>query len=143
MLKFIVVRLLSAIPVLIGISLVSFIIIQLPPGDFASSLKTNQVNNGVSEQEADRQVLAVRQQYGLDQPVLVQYGRWMGNIITKGQFGYSFAYKRDVGELIAERLPRTLVLALASHLISTLVGVFIGIYAATHQYSLGDNAATV
>ena len=78
MLKFIAVRLLSAIPVLLGISLVSFIIIQLPPGDFASSLKTNLVNNGVSEREAERQVAAVRQQYGLDQPVLVQYGRWMG-----------------------------------------------------------------
>ena len=60
MLKFIVVRLLSAIPVLIGISLVSFIIIQLPPGDFASSFKTNLLNNGVSEEEAERQVQAVR-----------------------------------------------------------------------------------
>ncbi len=143
MLRFIVVRLLSAIPVMIGISLVSFIIIQLPPGDFASSFKTNLLNNGVSEQEAERQATAIRQQYGLDQPVLVQYGRWITNIVTKGQFGYSFAYKRDVGSLIAERLPRTLVLALASHLISTLIGVFLGIYAATHQYSLGDTAATV
>ena len=143
MLKFILVRLLSAIPVLIGISLVSFIIIQLPPGDFASSLKVNLINNGVSEHEAERQATAVRVQYGLDQPILIQYARWMGNIVTKGQFGYSFAYKRDVGELIAERLPRTLVLALAAHLISTLLGIFIGIYAATHQYSLGDNAATV
>jgi peptide/nickel transport system permease protein len=143
MIKFIVVRLLSLIPVLIGISLVSFIIIQLPPGDFATSLKTNLLNNGVPEVEANRQVEATRVQYGLDQPVLIQYARWIGNIVTKGQFGYSFAYKRDVGELIAERLPRTLVLALAAHLISTLVGVFLGIYAATHQYSLGDNLATV
>jgi len=143
MLKFIVVRLLSAIPVLIGISLVSFIIIQLPPGDFASSFKTNLLNNGIPEVEAERQAQAVRQQYGLDQPVMVQYARWIGNIVTKGQFGYSFAYKRDVGELIAERLPRTLALALASHLISTLVGIFIGIYAATHQYSLSDTASTV
>src|SRR5689334_658951 len=115
MLKFIVVRLLSAIPVLIGISLVSFIIIQLPPGDFASSFKNNLINNGINEREAERQAQAIRQQYGLDQPLLVQYQRWVTNIVTKGQFGYSFAYNRDVGELIAERLPRTLVLALASH----------------------------
>src|SRR5438132_5574195 len=80
MLKFIVVRILSAIPVLIGISLVSFIIIQLPPGDFASSFKTNLLNNGVSEHEAERQAEAVRVQYGLDQPVMIQYVRWMGNI---------------------------------------------------------------
>src|SRR5918997_6848805 len=143
MLRFILVRLLSAIPVLLGISLVSFVIIQLPPGDFASSLKTNLINNGANEQEAERQAQAVRVQYGLDQPVLVQYARWMGNIITKGEFGYSFAYKRDVGELIAERLPRTLALALAAHLISSLVGIFIGIYAATHQYSLGDTGSTI
>jgi peptide/nickel transport system permease protein len=143
MLKFLAVRLLSAIPVLLGISLVSFIIIQLPPGDFASSFKTNLVNNGVTEAEAERQAQAVRAQYGLDQPVMVQYARWIGGIVTRGEFGYSFAYRRDVGELIAERLPRTLALALTAHAISTLVGVFIGIYAATHQYSLGDNAATV
>lgn len=143
MLKFIVVRLLSAIPVLIGISLVSFIIIQLPPGDFASSFKTALMNNGISEVEAERQANAIRQQYGLDQPVMVQYVRWVGGIVTRGEFGYSFAYRKDVGELIAERLPRTLALALASHLISTLVGIFIGIYAATHQYSLGDTASTV
>jgi len=143
MIKFIVIRILSVIPVLIGVSLVAFVIIQLPPGDFASTFKQNLLNNGVSEQDAERQVLAVRQQYGLDQPVVIQYGRWVGNIFTKGQFGYSFAYKKDVGELIAERLPRTLVLALASHLISTLVGILLGIYAATHQYKLGDIAATV
>jgi peptide/nickel transport system permease protein len=143
MFKFIVVRLLSAIPVLIGISLVAFIIIQLPPGDFASSFKVNLLNNGVSEHEAERQTQAIREQYGLDQPIMIQYARWMGNIVTKGRFGYSFAYQKDVGALIAERLPRTLVLALAAHLISTLVGIFIGIYAATHQYSLGDIGATV
>jgi peptide/nickel transport system permease protein len=143
MLRFIVIRLLSAIPVLIGISLVSFIIIQLPPGDFASSFKTTLINSGVSETEAERQAQAVRVQYGLDQPVLVQYARWAGDIVTKGKFGYSFAYKRDVGELIAERLPRTLVLALSAHLISTLIGLLVGIYAATHQYSIGDTLGTV
>lgn len=143
MLRYIAGRILFAIPVLIGISLVSFAIIQLPPGDFASALKGNLLNNGVSEQEADRQAQAVREQYGLDQPFLIQYGRWVGGIITKGSFGYSFAYKRDVGELIAERLPRTLVLALAAHIISTLFGIVIGIYSATHQYKIGDIAATV
>jgi len=143
MLRFITVRILSAIPVLLGISLVSFIIIQLPPGDFASSFKTNLLNNGVSEKEAERQAVAIRQQYGLDQPILVQYGRWIGKIITRGQFGYSFAYKRDVGELIAERLPRTLMLAMAAHLISTFFGILLGIYAATHQYSFGDTASAV
>jgi peptide/nickel transport system permease protein len=143
MIRFVLIRLLSVIPVLIGVSLVSFAIIQLPPGDFASSFKVNLLNNGVPEVEAERQVAAFRAQYGLDQPFYIQYVRWVGNIVTRGEFGYSFAYKKDVGELIAERLPRTLVLALASHLISTLLGIGIGIYAATHQYKLGDIGATV
>jgi ABC-type dipeptide/oligopeptide/nickel transport systems, permease components len=143
MTRFIITRLLSAIPVLIGISLVSFIIIQLPPGDFASSFKANLMNNGISEVEAERQAQAIRVQYGLDQPIAVQYLTWIKNIVTKGEFGYSFAYRKDVGALIAERLPRTVILALASHLISTLIGILLGIYAATHQYSLGDTLSTV
>jgi len=143
MIKFILLRILLVIPVLIGVSLVAFTIIQLPPGDFASSFKVNLLNNGVSEQEAERQAQAIRVQYGLDQPVYIQWYRWVGNIVTKGQFGYSFAYKRDVSELIAERLPRTLALALAAHLISTVVGIGMGIYAATHQYKPGDIGATV
>jgi peptide/nickel transport system permease protein len=143
MIKFIVIRILSVIPVLIGVSLVSFAIIQLPPGDFASSFKVNLLNNGVSEAEAERQTQALRVQYGLDQPIIIQYAHWIGGILTKGEFGYSFAYKKDVSELIAERLPRTLALALAAHLISTLVGIAMGIYAATHQYKPGDIGATI
>jgi len=143
MIQFLTRRFLSAIPVLIGITLVSFAVIQLPPGDFASQFKTNLINNGVSEQEAERQVASIRAQYGLDQPFHIQYFRWVSGIVTRGEFGYSFAYKKDVGELIGERLPRTLALAIASHAISTLLGIAIGIYAATHQYSLGDIAATI
>lgn len=143
MIRYLARRLLSIIPVLIGISIAAFTVIQLPPGDFASSFKTNLINNGITEQEAERQANSFRAQYGLDQPVHLQYVRWVTNIVTRGEFGYSFAYKKDVGQLIAERLPRTLVLALAAHAISTLLGIAIGIYAATHQYSLGDIGATV
>jgi peptide/nickel transport system permease protein len=143
MIRYILQRILFAIPVLIGISMVSFAIIQLPPGDFASSFKVNLINNGVTEKEAERQANAVRAQYGLDQPLPIQYATWIGGIVTKGSFGYSFAYKRDVGELIGERLPRTLALALSAHLISTLLGLAIGIYCATHLHSISDNVATV
>src|SRR5687767_1985067 len=134
MLNYILRRLLSAIPVLIGISIVSFMIIQLPPGDFASSFKINLLNNGMAEADAERVANEYRKLYGLDQPLHVQYLTWIRGIVTEGNFGYSFAYKKDVGELIAERLPRTLALALAAHLISTLIGIAAGIYAATHQY---------
>ena len=144
MFSYILRRLLISIPLLIGISMVSFAIIQLPPGDFATSYQNflmNQAN--MSAPEAEKAANEYRKSYGLDRPIHEQYINWITGIVTKGQFGYSFAYKQDVGELIAERLPRTLFLALAAHAISTVLGIVIGIYSATHKYKLGDNLATV
>ncbi|MBW7881686.1 MAG: ABC transporter permease [Caldilineaceae bacterium] len=144
MIGYVIRRLLASIPLLIGISIVSFIIIQLPPGDFATSYEITLMNQGnMSRQEAQEAADRYRALYGLDKPVYEQYLIWMKGIVTEGKFGYSFAYKKDVGELIAERLPRTLFLALTAHLISTIFGLLIGIYSATHKYSLGDNLATV
>lgn len=144
MLSFILRRFLATIPLLIGISMVSFLIIQLPPGDFATTYQNTLVNQGnMSPEAAEKAADEYRKLYGLDKPVWQQYLRWIEGIVTRGEFGYSFAYKKDVGELIAERLPRTLFLALAAHLISTVLGIVIGIYSATHQYKLGDNLATV
>lgn len=144
MIAYILRRFLISIPLLIGISMVSFAIIQLPPGDFATAYQTfliNQANMPV--EEAEKAANEYRKIYGLDRPVHEQYLRWIKGIVTEGKFGYSFAYKQDVGELIKERLPRTLFLALAAHVISTIFGIGIGIYSATHKYSLGDNLATV
>jgi peptide/nickel transport system permease protein len=135
---------LFALLVLFGISLVSFAIIQLPPGDFATVYKSRLINQsgmGIAEAEAAADVF--RERYGLNDPFFVQYLNWIKGIVTEGSFGYSMAYSRDVGGLIAERLPRTLVLALLAHLTSTLVGVFIGIYVAPRQYSLSDNVAAL
>ncbi|MDR1446627.1 MAG: ABC transporter permease [Treponema sp.] len=144
MLKFIGKRILYAIPVLFFITIVSFAIIQLAPGDYASNYKSFLMNfANMPEFEAEQAATLVRQQYGLDKPLLGQYFAWMKGIITEGKFGVSFAYKKDISEIFVERLPRTLILALVSHLLATLGGIFIGIYSATHQYSLTDNAATV
>ena len=143
MLVFILRRTLAAIPLLIGISIVSFIIIQLPPGDFASTYEANLINQAnMSPLDAKAAADQYRAIYGLDKPVWQQYLIWVKGIVTEGKFGYSFAYKKDVGELIWERLPRTLFLAISAHLISTVFGLLIGIYSATHKYSLGDNLAT-
>jgi len=137
-------RLLTAVPLLLAISVVCFLVIQLPPGDFASKYKEDLINRGgMSEHEAQMQADKLRAQYGLDKPIPVQYFNWLKGIVTKGSFGYSFAYKKDVGELILERLPRTILIALGAHAISTLIGLSIGIYSATRQYSLGDNLATL
>lgn len=144
MISYILRRLLLSIPLLLGISIVSFAIIQLPPGDFATTYQNFLINQAnMSPVEAEKAANEYRKIYGLDRPVHEQYFNWIKGIVTEGKFGYSFAYKQDVGQLIAERLPRTLFLALSAHLISTIFGIVIGIYSATHKYSIGDYAATV
>lgn len=144
MISYILRRLLLSIPLLLGISIVSFAIIQLPPGDFATTYQNFLINQAnMSPVDAEKAANEYRKIYGLDRPVYEQYLNWIKGIVTEGKFGYSFAYKQDVGQLIAERLPRTLFLALSAHLISTIFGIVIGIYSATHKYSLGDYAATV
>jgi peptide/nickel transport system permease protein len=143
MFSYILKRILSAIPVVIGISIVSFIIIQLPPGDFATTYQdflTGQAHMSVAD--AERLADQYRAQYGLDKPKTTQYLVWIKGIVTEGKLGYSFAYKKDVSELFAERLWRTLILALTAHILSTIIGVLVGVYSATHQYKAGDNIAT-
>jgi len=144
MVNYIMRRLLFAIVVLIGISLVSFIVIQLPPGDFASVYKQRLINQGgMTTSEAEKAADIFRVRYGLDKPLPVQYLNWIKGIVTEGSFGYSMAYKKDVGELIAERLPRTILLALLAHATSTVVGIIVGIFVAPRQYSLSDNVASL
>lgn len=140
MVNYIFRRLLGFIPLMIGISLVVFFIIQIPPGDYADTYKSELINQGgMTGDEAERQAQKFRERYGLDKPLFVQYANWVKDIVSKGKFGYSFRYKKDVGDLIAERLPWTLLIAILSHMISTLVGVFAGIYVAPRQYSFVDN----
>ncbi len=142
MINYILRRLLMAVVVLIGISLVSFIVIQLPPGDFAQTYKQRLINQaGMSSTEAEAAADIYREKYGLNQPLPIQYFNWIKGIVTEGSFGYSMAYAKDVGELIAERLPRTILLALLAHATSTIVGVIIGIFVASRQYSVSDNIA--
>jgi len=144
MINYIFRRVLFAIVVLIGISMVSFIVIQLPPGDYAQIYKTRLISQaGMSPTEAEQAADVFRVRYGLDKPLPIQYVAWIKSIVAEGSFGYSFAYAKDVGELIRERLPRTLLLALLAHATSTLVGVVVGIYVAPRQYHLSDNIAAL
>jgi peptide/nickel transport system permease protein len=133
-----------AVVVLLGISLVAFIVIQLPPGDFAQAYKQRLINQaGMTPTEAEAAAAMYRARYGLDKPIPIQYLSWIKGIVTEGSFGYSMAYGRDVGELIAERLPRTILLALLAHATSSLVGIVVGIFIAPRQYSLSDNLAAL
>ncbi|MCL4835485.1 MAG: ABC transporter permease [Caldilineaceae bacterium] len=140
MLVFILRRLVMLLPILFLISIVSFVIIELPPGDWVTyqieSLRASGVE--LNQDEADRMIAM----YGFDQPAYMRYLRWMEGILVDGNFGWSFQWNRTVNELLAERLPLTLTISVLALLLSWLVAIPIGIYSATHQYSPGDYVAT-
>lgn len=128
------------IPTLFLISLVAFLIIQLPPGDFLDSLVAQMAAQGGSVDKA--QLAALKARYALDQPIFVQYGHWIWNIIAHQDFGQSFGWNRPVATLIGERLPLTVTFGLATVLFTWIVAIPIGIYSAVRQYSVGDYAFT-
>ena len=118
------------------ISVASFIIIQLPPGDYAISYITQQAAFGGGA-VTEESIAALRKQYGLDQPIYFQYLRWMRRLL-RGDFGMSFQWNKPISELIGERLPLTIMLSFLALIFSYIVAIPIGIYSATHQYSVGD-----
>jgi peptide/nickel transport system permease protein len=145
MINYIIRRLLFAIVVLIGVSIVSFIVIELSPGDFVTQYEQRLIQQGgMSPEDARVAGDKVRERYGLTGPIYERYFNWVKGIITEGDFGPAMAYGgKPVSELIAERLPRTLLLALLAHAISSVVGIVVGIFIAPRQYSLSDNIAAL
>ncbi|HEY9011967.1 MAG TPA: ABC transporter permease [Devosia sp.] len=142
MLRFLVQRILTAIPVLLILSLVTFTIIHFKPGDYGDYVYSTLVSRGVSTIEAGRVADAARAQYNLNDPFLIQYAKWIFGIVTRGDFGFSFFYNRPVSAILAERLPGTILLALTCHLLASAIGISLGIIAATRQYSWADTAVT-
>lgn len=140
MLQYIAQRILYIIPTLILISIVSFAIIELPPGDYLTSYVAQLEQRG--DQVPEDVIIALRQRYGLGQPIYVRYIKWITGVM-RGDFGVSFEWNRPVGELIFERFWLTAIIALLSTLFIWAVALPIGIYSATHQYSLGDYSATL
>jgi peptide/nickel transport system permease protein len=140
LLKYIVKRLFWGMIVLLFVSFFSFLIIQLPPGDFLTSYLERLQKAGMSPDEAT--LTALRQSYGLDKPFIVQYGNWFLRFLH-GDMGVSFLYCKRVNEIIAERLPATVLLTFTSLLLIYLISIPVGIYAARHQYSAGDFAAAI
>ncbi len=141
MLRYIIIRILSAIPILFILSVVTFTIIKAHPGDYSDYIRSTLMNQGgASFEAADAQAKAFRVAKGLDDPIPVQYFRWIGGIVTHFDFGQSLLYNRPVGDVIAERLPRTLLLALTCHILASTLGIAMGVIAATRQYSIVDTA---
>ncbi len=140
MLRYLGKRVLSVIPTLFIIVILGFILMELPPGDYATYYMMEllaQGNEGAKE-EAD----ALRIRYAMDKPVYERFVNWIYHFV-QGDFGESFAYRKPVRELIGQNLLMTMVVSLLSLIIAWAIGVPIGIYSATHQYSLGDHFFTM
>ncbi len=136
--RYIVKRLLQAVPLLLGIATITFFIVHLAPGDPMDMYLEPRFRRQIDPEVIE----LVRQKYGLDQPIHVQYLRWLGNL-AKGDLGESFYYRRPVASLIAERVPYTLQLAILALLFDALVGIALGIISAVKQYSIVDKSVTL
>ena len=136
MLAYIVRRVLLMIPTLFLVSVVSFALLQLPPGDYLTEYAAQLSSQGESvDQDA---IAALRERYGLGEPVYVQYLKWVEGIVTRGDWGQSMEWQKPVSALIWDRLGLTIALAVFSLFISWLIAIPVGVYAATHQYSRLD-----
>ncbi|MGV8831232.1 MAG: ABC transporter permease [Devosia sp.] len=140
MVQFVIRRLIAVLLTLFAISFVAFAIIQLPPGDYLTTYIASLAATG--EQVDPRVIETLRQQYGLGEPYLIQYGKWISGIVV-GNFGQSFEWKRPVSELIWGRLGNSILLEGIAVIAMWLIALPIGVYAAVRKYSLGDYLATV
>ena len=135
MVQFIIRRAMLMIITLFIISLITFVIIQLPPGDYLTLLASNYKKTGMPTEQALFDALRTR--YGLDKSLVEQYAVWITNYL-KGDMGYSFEWKQDVNSLIWERLFLTLALSITSLILTLVISLPIGMYSALKQHSIGD-----
>ncbi|MEJ2555360.1 MAG: ABC transporter permease [Anaerolineae bacterium] len=141
MLGYILRRVLLMIPTLLVISVISFVIIQLPPGDYLTTYAAQMSSQGDT---IDAQALdALKERYGLGEPIYVQYFKWISGIILRGDWGQSMEWQKPVKDLIWERLALTMLLSSVAILVSWFVAIPVGVYSATHQYSIPDYLMSV
>lgn len=136
MILYILRRLLMLVPIIVVRSGVAFFLIQLPPGDYVSMriIQLQQTGVQVSEDMAQQ----LKAQFGLDKPPLLRYWQWVSGIVTRNNWGYSMQWQKPVNEILNERVPMTLAISIAALIFSWGVAIPIGIYSATHQYSVLD-----
>ena len=138
MVRHVLKRLLFAIPLLFGIATATFFMMQLAPGDPLDMYLEPQ-----RQRQVDPEIIELlREKYGLDQPIHVQYVRWLGNVM-RGDFGESFRHRRPVRDLLAEAVPYTLQLTVLAVLFDAFIGITLGIVSAVKQYSLWDKVVTL
>ena len=136
---YVIKRLIGMVPTLMLISVIVFVVIQLPPGDIVTSTLDRLQAQGV--EISAEQVQNLRAQYKLDKPMVLQYLYWIGNFVT-GDMGYSYLYSRPVNELVWERLGYTLLISISALLFTWVIAVPAGMFSAVRQYSVGDYVLT-
>ncbi|MBN1580300.1 MAG: ABC transporter permease [Anaerolineae bacterium] len=124
------------IPTLMIVSVISFIVIQLPPGDYLTTYAMQLRAQGDLVDEGELEVL--RDRYGLGLPIYVQYWKWVSGIVLRGDWGQSMEWRKPVKDLIWERMGLTVVLSITSLLVGWFIAIPVGVYSATHQYSILD-----
>lgn len=140
MLKFLISRLLWMAPSLAIISFLAFVLIELPPGDYVTTyIATLAASNEVVDQQTAAEL---RARFGLDQPLIVQYWKWVSGIVLRGDFGLSFEWQQPVSELIWERMALTLLITISTLLMTWAMALPIGVFSAVKKYSIGDYVAT-
>jgi peptide/nickel transport system permease protein len=138
-LRYILRRLAISVLTIFAVSILSFVIIQLPPGDFVTTLLARLGESGTSSslEEADR----LRAAYGVDQSIFVQYYKWITQVV-QGNFGMSFDHQRPVADVIGDALPLTIIVSVSAIVFTWTIALPIGIYSAVRKYSVGDYALT-
>lgn len=139
MISYIIKRFFGMIPTFIIISIVTFIIVQLPPGDFVTSAQAEIAASGGGMDASTVEAMRIR--YGLDQPLLIQYWKWISGF-PRGDFGYSLEWNAPVWDIVANRLAWTLLLSGLALIFMWIISIPIGIYSACNKYSIGDNIFT-
>lgn len=141
MFKYIGKRFCIMIVSMIIMTMVAFVLIELPPGDYVSMMISQLQMSGENVDEA--RIASLKAQYGYDEPIIVRYGLWMKNIITKGDFGQSFQWKDSVVNIIKTRLPYTILISLTTLIVTYIIAIPIGVFSAIKKYSIGDYIVTV
>jgi len=139
MIAYLVRRAIYSVILLFAVSIVGFIIIELPPGDFLTTRLAELEARG--DRSAEQRIEELRARYGLDKPEYMRYFIWVTHFV-RGDFGRSFRYEKAVSSLIGERIGLTLAITLSTLIFTWMLAIPIGVYSATHQYSIGDNIFT-
>jgi len=138
--SYIIRRVITFIPILFIISILSYLIIELPPGDYLTTYIIQLRSQGM--EVSQEQILNLTRYYGLDKPIYVRYAKWIWNIIAHGNFGWSFRFNRPVSAVIWERIPLTMTISGLTLLFTYIVAIPIGIFSAVKQYSVFDYVFT-